>query len=206
MPRETEIKYEVGDLRIVQRRLCSAGATFLGTVFQTDAYFDTPKRRLLAADSGLRLRRTRCVKAGAEPVRPGALLTFKGPSRRGGKAKVRSEYQTCVDDPAAVTSILVACGLRPVATIRKRRASYRLGDCRVELDRLPILGCFVEIEAPNEKAILAMAARLGLSGEPIKTHYVNLLKTRCGRIGRGCETASPARRGRRCRRYGPARR
>jgi predicted adenylyl cyclase CyaB len=205
MPQETEIKFKVDDLRTTERRLQALGASYLGAVFQTDAYFDTPRKRLLAADSGLRLRTARCIKAGVEPMKAGALLTFKGPARRGGKAKVRSEYQTRVDDPTAAAEILAACGLRPMLTIQKRRASYRLGRCRVELDRLPMLGCFVEIEAPGEGAILALAAKLGLRGEPIKTHYVNLLQARCKRIGRGCNTAGLVRCDRQCRRYGSPR-
>jgi len=198
MPKEIEIKYAVANLSAVGRRLREAGAVFLGTVLQADVYFDTPRRQLLAADSGLRLRTVRCVKAGAERVKAGALMTFKGPSRRGGKAKVRTEHQTQVGDPAVVAEILAACGLQAMLTIEKRRSAYRLGRCRVELDRLPILGCFVEIEAPSQREILSTARRLGLDGLPLKAHYVNLLRKGCRRVAAGCKTVAFARCDRQC--------
>lgn len=202
MAKEIEIKYAVEDLATVRRKLLAAGARHLGTVEQSDAYFDTPDRRLLAADSGLRLRTTRCLRRGAEKIEAGALLTFKGPARRGGRAKVRTERQTHVGDPAVVAEILAACGLGEMVTIVKRRCSYRLGRCRVELDRLPILGCFVEIEGPSAKAIHAAAGRLDLRGEPIKTHYVNLLKNRCRHVGRTCRVVRLDRCDISCRRPG----
>ena len=202
MAKEIEIKYAVEDLAVVKRKLRAAGATHLGTVEQSDAYFDTPDRRLLAADSGLRLRTTRILRRGAEKIEGGALLTFKGPARRGGRAKVRTERQSHVGAPAVVAEILAACGLGEMVTIVKRRCSWRLGRCRVELDRLPILGCFVEIEGPSAKAIYSAAGRLGLRGEPIKTHYVRLLKDCCRHIGQTCRVVRMDRCDISCRRPG----
>jgi hypothetical protein len=58
-----------------------------------------------------------------------------------------------------VTTILVACGLRPMATIRKRRASYRLGDWerqgsqwRVPRSSLTPILRFADVEAYVQEA------------------------------------------------------
>jgi adenylate cyclase class IV len=48
----------------------------------------------------------------------------------------------------------------------------------VELDELPHLGCFVEIEGTSEKAIQKVQDALGLAQNPIvKTAYVGLMMT-----------------------------
>lgn len=129
------------------------------------------------------------VAAGG-PVAPGdaaprPLITFKGPRQPGGRLKVRLELQTRLDDVEAMAGILDACGLRQVLTVQKRRQSYRLGRCQVELDELPLLGCFVEIEGPDEQAIYAVKEALGIEGQPILESYLQLLGNCCA-DGRSC--------------------
>ena len=175
MSHETETKFKVAGHAAVRRRLRAAGATYLGTVLQTDCYYDTPERMLLGRECGLRIRRARSLRRGADKLDARPLLTVKGPGKGTPNAKVRRELQTHLDDPAAVEEIFEAVGLAPTMTVQKRRASYRLGRCLVELDELPLIGCFVEIEAPSEKAILAVSRQLHLAGPPITDHYVNLV-------------------------------
>jgi predicted adenylyl cyclase CyaB len=65
-----------------------------------------------------------------------------------------------------------------VLSFEKKRQSWELGGCKVELDELPHLGCFVEIEGSSEKAIQKVQETLGLSKNPIvKTAYVGLMMT-----------------------------
>ena len=80
--------------------------------------------------------------------------------------------------------LLEAMDLILTFTVQKRRASYRLADCLIELDELPLLGCFVEIEAAGESDIAEMAGRLGIESPPITDHYVNLLAAACIQAGR----------------------
>ena len=109
-------------------------------------------------------------EAGEIDTRPE--VTFKGPRRTDARAKVRPEYQTHLDDHEALEKIFDACGLAPTAVVRKKRTSYRLDDCQVELDELPDIGCFVEVEGPDEEAIFALCERLGLTGEPVSESYL----------------------------------
>ena len=186
MGREVEAKFKVAALAAARRAVRSAGGRHVGTVLETDTYFDTPAGALRKGDRGLRIRRLRRLggRAPAGDLRP--LLTFKGPRAPGRRVKARTEVQTRLDDPDALAEALRACGLRETLTIEKRRASYRLGRCRVELDELPLIGCFVEIEAPSAADVARVRRALHLRCEPITEPYVELLARRCRRVGRSC--------------------
>ena len=186
MPHETEAKYKVDTFAAVRRALRALGAEYRWTAVQTDNYFDTPGRTLLKAGSGLRLRRVRYVRRARGRGDDRAEITFKGPVQGGRRAKVRKEVQTRLDCPEVIEEIVSCCGLAPVLVIQKRRTTYRLGRCTVELDELPMLGRFVEVEGPDERAVHRAAAKLRLAGEPIADHYVNLLVGRCPRVGQPC--------------------
>lgn len=175
MGREVEAKFKVESFAGVRRALRRAGASYLATVAQRDTYFDTPDKRLLKGDTGVRIRRVRYLGSGRGKKDSRPQITYKGPARARATAKIRGEIQTRVEDARALEEILSAIGLTATITIEKRRASYLLGRCRVELDELPVIGRFVEIEAGSEKQVLAAARKLGLSGRPIKDHYVKLL-------------------------------
>jgi len=180
MPRESETKFKIEGFSGIRRRLRKAGAIYLRTVLQTDVFFDTPDAKLRNNGCGLRLRRQRRLAGKADPNRDLALMTFKGPPQPNPGIKIRQEFEARVEDPDSLTEILRRCGLRITAKIQKRRATYRLGRCLVELDELPLLGRFVEIEGPSEKAIRALAERLSLTGEMLSGSYLQLLSDSCG--------------------------
>jgi predicted adenylyl cyclase CyaB len=189
MSQEIEAKFKVADFRAVRKRLTALGAVYLGTDLQTDAYYDTPGGQLLGEDKGLRIRQTRRIDglstAGDKPdTRP--LLTFKGPADAHKHAKIRREIQTRVDSRQAIVDILDALGFKTTLTVQKKRASYRLGSCMVELDELPVIGRFIEIEAPSPKQIEAIRAKLDIQSEPCTDHYITLLTGACSQISGTC--------------------
>jgi adenylate cyclase class 2 len=176
MPREIEAKYKVASFAAVEKALRLAGAKFLGTNNQTDQFFDTLAGGLRLADKGLRLRIAKPACGGkvcAEPARP--MLTFKGPGDKKSSLKIRMEIQTHLDSAAAIAEILRQLGYRADIVVRKRRSSYRLGDCMVELDQLPQLGRFVEVEGPSQRAVRVVCRQLGLVGESITRPYVAMV-------------------------------
>ena len=186
MAREIEAKYRVGSLAPLRRALGRLGGRWLFSAVQTDRYLDTPGRDLLAGDRGVRLRTLSRVRCGEGACDRRALLTYKGP-RSAGAVKSRAEHQMYVDDPAVLVQLLGALGLSSTLTIQKRRSSFRLGRCLVELDELPLIGRFVEIEGPSAGAVRAVAKKLGLAGEPVQSHYVHLLLEACRRAGQKCD-------------------
>ncbi|MHC4983159.1 MAG: class IV adenylate cyclase [Planctomycetota bacterium] len=179
MSDEIEVKFKVDDFAAVRRALRREGAKYIATVLQLDSYYDTSDRMLLERDCGLRIRRVRCLRSSGAGIDPRPLLTAKGP-RRGAGAKIRREVQTHLENPEAVTDILESLGLERTLSIEKRRATYRLGRSLVELDELPLIGRFVEIESPSKPDLERTCRFLGLTGQRITDHYINLLAKRGG--------------------------
>jgi len=180
MSLEIEAKFRVASHDEVRRRLRAAGADPLGAVVETNAVFDRAGESLRAAGCGLRLRST----VRQDGTAGTATLTFKGPQRRG-PLKSREEFEVHLDDTAAMERILCGCGFATVLWYEKRRESWRLDFCRIELDEPPHLGLFVEIEGPSEAAISDVQRRLGLGHiEHERRSYVHMLSEYCRAQGR----------------------
>ncbi|MCE5326546.1 MAG: class IV adenylate cyclase [Planctomycetaceae bacterium] len=189
MAREIELKFKAQSFDAVLAALRAAGAVHVRTVLQTDRYYDTAGRSLRGGDVGLRLRSTKHLE-GPQEADERAQLTYKGPAENHARAKIRRELQTHVDDAAAIEALLAALGLAVTMTIQKRRSTWRLGGCLVELDSLPLLGHFIEIEAPDEPALEAVERTLALPGPPIKRHYIDLAEAVCKKLNIDCRTVT----------------
>jgi adenylate cyclase class 2 len=173
MGKELEAKVRVESHEPVRARLTAVGAVRAGASGQVNRFLDTADRRLLAAGCGLRLR----------TADNGAAVTFKGPFEQG-PFKLREELETEVGDASVLQGILERLGLQVTFEFHKRRESWTLDGCHVELDSVPGLGEFVEVEGPDEPAIRAVLGKLGLDALPvIKTGYVELLLAQRGAGG-----------------------
>ena len=63
-------------------------------------------------------------------------------------------------------------------TFEKRRTRYLLDGCRVEIDTLPHLGMYVEIEGATEEDVLAVRDKIGMADVPlIRASYIAMLLT-----------------------------
>ena len=170
MPVEIEIKLKVDDLSAVRERLKSLGAERVGEVVETNVFFDTSDRALMASDCGLRLRRNR--RAGKTEK---LVLTYKGP-RAEGPVKRREEIEILVDSFDATVELLSRLGYTQNLSFEKRRETWKLEKATIELDTLPQLGHFVEIEARSEAQVLKLRDKLGLNDlESILTSYPDLV-------------------------------
>lgn len=171
MPDEIESKVRVSNHDTVQSRLRAAGAQYESRAFETNRLFDDAARTLFHAGCGLRIRECRMLD-GPER-RP--TLTYKGPLRPG-RYKSRAEIEVQIEDAGAMIEILAALGFSEHLLFEKKRESWRLGPCRIELDELPQIGRFVEVEGPGEDAIQSSLARLGLAdSKMIHDSYAALL-------------------------------
>lgn len=168
---EIEAKMSVTDHERVRSVLRERGAHEKGKVLETNIFFDAEDRTLLAADKGLRLRVQRDAASGEEKY----IITFKGP-RAPGPLKTREEAELEVANPTDASRLLEALGYKRLVSFQKRRETWELGGCKIELDEIPYLGKFVEIEGPSDSTVMKTRESLKLSDRPIvKNGYISLL-------------------------------
>lgn len=171
MPVEMEAKMKLENVERMVGVLKEQGAVQVGEYFETNAFYDTDDRTLLAADEGLRIRIAQELHTG----KTRCMITHKGPNDYGPlKSRPETELEVASADSAAL--LLERLGYVRHLRFQKRRLSFRLDGCKIELDEIPHLGHFIEIEGPDSETILRMRDRLGLAKSPlIKTSYVAML-------------------------------
>ena len=175
---EIEAKLKVNSLEEVEHRLTEAGAEFEQERLQTDYHFDDADRTLQKTDRCLRLRRQ--LVNDSEKF----FLTYKGAKEKS-SFKRRQEIEVEIAQGNSVLNLFSALGYEKVLTIQKKRLTWRLGDCIVALDQLPLIGSFVEIEGPDEQKIAAVQETLGLSRfSHIREGYAALIRDKLAELGK----------------------
>ena len=171
MAMEIEAKMKVEDHAAVRERLHECGAEHIGEYLETNIFFDTPGRSLLVADQGLRLRQKRDLATHGESF----FLTFKG-ATQASELKLREEVEIQVSSGRDAAELLRRLGFVQTLAFDKRRQSWKLDDCTIELDELPYLGTFVEIEGPGEPNVMRAREKLAMAARPlIRSSYTVLL-------------------------------
>lgn len=176
---ELEAKVKVDSHDPVRTMLLQLGAQRISRVLETNTFFDTPTRTLLSQDRGLRLR----IKHDLERDTSKAVVTYKGP-RQPGALKQREELEYEVSDAPAAAASFNALGFATELSFQKRRESWRVNACLVELDDMPILGTFVEIEGPTADEVESVRRALKLDAlELINDSYIAMLVAELERRG-----------------------
>ncbi len=169
---EIEAKLKVDSLEQTERKLTELGAEFLAEQLQTDYYLDDAGATLTKADRCLRLRRE-LVGCGET-----FCLTYKGPKEKD-QFKKRQQIEIEIKDADSAENLLSALGYERALAFQKKRRIWRLGNCIVALDELPLLGSFVEIEGPSGNEIADVQRRLELESLPhIAESYALLIEKR----------------------------
>ncbi len=148
MSYEVEVKYRLANYEQLKARLARLHAEERPAIVQEDTYLSHPAREFALTNEALRIR-----KSGQENR-----ITYKGP-KRSGPTKTREEIELQVkggDDALADwLRLFDVLGFRPIATLRKRRASFHLlareHALEISLDRTENLGDFAEIETIVER-------------------------------------------------------
>lgn len=178
MSTEIEAKLKVDSLPEIKRKLTELGAEFLQEQLQTDYHFDDANMSLQRSDRCLRLRRQWVNKSEQ------FFLTYKGAKEKS-KFKKRHEIEIRIEDGDSIQRLLSALGYQKALVIEKKRQVWKLGQCEVSLDRLPLLGDFVEIEGPDEEKITSVQKTLGLSHTPhIRKSYSALIRAKLRKLGK----------------------
>jgi adenylate cyclase class 2 len=178
---EIEAKLSVTDHDTVRRALAEQKAKQLSRVVETNHILDAADHSLRSAGKGLRVRINHSLDDDQEEV----VLTVKGPLLPGA-LKTREEHEIVVNDAKESLQFLATLGFVPVLTFEKRRETWELDNCKVELDEIPHLGKFVEIEGPSEADVIGVQKKLKLESLPvIKTSYVGMIAKWMGENGAG---------------------
>lgn len=173
---EIEAKMRLRDPIAVIARLTELGGKRLAELSETNSYFDTPAGTLKCTDQGLRTR-VEVTDAGTPQQKVVTRITHKGP-RAMGALKSRFETELDVSNAKDAALLLGALGYHHVLSFEKRRTRFELDGCMVELDELPIIGRFIEIEGPSSDIVMAVRDKLGLGEEPvIRSSYIAMLRT-----------------------------
>lgn len=171
---EIEAKLRVESHEPVRQRLRELSASFMGRYREENRILDRPDGSLRAAGCGLRVRAMETLEGCPAP----ATMTYKGP-RQPGPLKRRQEIEVTISDAPSCLRMLHALDFETVLAYSKQRERWALNDCRIELDDVPQLGLFVEIEGPSEPAIRAAQNSLRLSQAAEETRsYVHMLLQR----------------------------
>lgn len=158
---EHELKFADADLSGLTQRLEELEAERVSTSSLEDNWVFDRGDELRSRGRLLRLR----VDA------RGAQLTFKGPTSYRGRAKVRTEHQTRVEDAAQARRLIESLGYEEVRRYQKKREEWRLGGVVIALDHTPI-GDFVEFEGAGAETV---ARRCSLDPENAETRsYLQL--------------------------------
>lgn len=163
MQREIEIKFRVADLRILNRKLRTAGFRLeTPRTHELNTLYDLPGEILRAQKQLLRIR-----KYGSTWT-----LTHKSGGKKG-RHSSRIELETEVADGEKMDAILRGLGYGPTFRYEKFRAEWTDGKGQVVVDETPI-GNFCEIEGPP-RWIDATAKKLGVTpADYITKNYATL--------------------------------
>jgi predicted adenylyl cyclase CyaB len=147
-------------------------------VRETNVFYDRRGESLRSRDCGLRVR----VSVGEDGVARG-LLTFKGPPATTG-VRAREAFDIAIDPVEQMGPLLAGLGFEQILLFEKDRETYELRGCLVELDELPMLGRFLEIEGPSEEEVRGVQELLGLEELPdVHDGYSKMARGAAGASG-----------------------
>jgi len=163
MPQEIEIKFRVGNLRTLSRKLHEAGFRLeTPRTHEMNTLYDLPGQVLRKRKELLRLREFG--------------LAWKLTHKSGGKISrhsSRTELETGISDGKKMEAILHSLGYSPSFRYEKFRAEWSDGNGQVVVDHTPI-GDFCEIEG-KPRWIDATAKKLDVTREEyITKNYATL--------------------------------
>lgn len=174
---EIELKFPLAETGKMRERLLGLGFVSRGRSFEFNVVLDTPAGDL---DSQRRLLRLRSAN--------GVKLTYKEPleeSDLGQRFKAKKESELELSSLDTMRHILHRLGFTSERIYEKYREHFTHGNkVSAEIDQLPQMGCFLEIEAPPER-MEEIIESLGLQlSDGLRENYFELYTAYCRKTGR----------------------
>ena len=181
---ECEIKLKIDNPEAIKKKLVSMGFIEGEVLTETDTYFDNKNNDVRMSDCALRIRETVNHNDGSHFCQ----INFKG-KKYDNKSVTRPEFETGIENAAAVTSILNGLGFFPVTPqVIKTRQLLSSLDVNACIDTVDGLGHYLELEsmAENEdekesklNKIIQILSDLGYSiDDTTTTSYLSKLQKR----------------------------
>lgn len=167
-----ELKARVNDLTSIRERLTDLKAYYLGTLHQTDTYYEVPKGRLKMREvSG---------KRAAE------LIYYE--RKDIAEPKKSDVFILRLEKPQTFKRMFERI-LKERAVVEKRREIYRYKGTRIHLDTVEELGTFIEFEREtsmkpkslkrNREILMELMEKLGIGEAQLESlSYVDLLQSK----------------------------
>lgn len=175
---ELEVKIQLNSREHLQSILAMCQKLYgppTSQVIQLDEYYDTPEETLKKQDLVIRIRSIGESKTIA-------LKSPRGLLPSGFSDRIELEFLAA--EGKEVCQQLERQGLRVRVANEKQRWSFAHQETEVLLDILPFIGCFIEVEGPNEAAINEVLHSLKLSPEmAIRKHYGELMEDKLKELG-----------------------
>jgi adenylate cyclase, class 2 len=151
METEIEAKFLEIDAYKLREKLESVGAKLVHPERQMRrVVFDYPDSRLEKIGGWIRVRDE------------GDKITFSYKQLNDRTLHGTTEIETTVGDLEKTAQILKAVGLEQKSYQETKREKWMFGDCEITLDTWPWIPTFVELEAPSEEKMKALAEKLEL--------------------------------------------
>lgn len=148
--KEIEVKILEIDPKEIVAKLKELGAKKIEQGLVHAKAYDYPDNRLVKKGQYVRVRKI------ADRIE----VVFKDSIFQEG-VKVNEETEFTVDDFDAACKVFMKLGLKLFANMEKYRATYKLGDVKIEFDKYAGIPWFFEVEASSVEEVKDMVAKLG---------------------------------------------
>ena len=155
---EIEVKILEIDVDSIRKKLLGLGAKKILDDELSYVILDDKDHSLFKEKKLLRVRKSKNA----------AHLCFKSKAKKG-KLREAEETEVKIDDYEDTIKILNELGFVTKHKGKKHRESYKLGKVRYELDTMPGIPTFLEIEADNEKDLIQGIKKVGFKLEDVTT-------------------------------------
>lgn len=167
---EHEIRLRVGDFNEAKNFISKNKAVYVGAAKQIDRYYGNIKLYTKNKSFLIRIR----------SEKDSHFLTYKASTGRLGRYE---EYETKIDDPKTIETILRKSKFNNIINVTKSRTTYKLKDCSINFDKVTGLGNFIEIEIISDrkkhKELNQIVKDMGLTkAEVVRQGYVSMILAR----------------------------
>ena len=167
---EHEIRLKVEDFKAAKKFLIRSKAKYINATKQIDRYYGNADLYTKKKSFLIRIRSEKDVH----------FLTYKASTGRMGRYE---EYETNIEDPKTIETILLKSKFNNIINVTKSRTTYKLGNCKINLDTVKGLGNFIEIEiisdSKKHKELTRIVKEMNLNkAKIVRQGYVSIMLAR----------------------------